>query len=360
MAAAVTTRPPQPREIESFSDVSLDKKALRDLVLKANKPLVFHGFIKEWSCSMWTPLFLASELGQLETRFRMCQRRSIPKQKPLMETDCYYVQGTFKDFCSWLESDNSESGKLIQYPRTGKQSTIWVGSEGAFTPCHMDTYGSNLVAQIFGRKKWTLFDPMDTDNLYPTRIPYEESSVFSKVNITSPDYQAFPLFRKATPYEVILEAGDVLLVPKHWWHFVECLDTTISINTWVEMDDDKLDRVKEAIARVIIFSLKDSDKEDVASWLNPTEIAGWQGEAFPDTMQLLKDALKDALLPDVPRETLNVDVNDIINCITSPNLLSSIGEKLLDNVRSRTHPCIEDDSYDGTSTRKRRRSDGDV
>ncbi|EDO33970.1 predicted protein, partial [Nematostella vectensis] len=278
----------------------------RDLVLKANKPLVFHGFIKEWSCSMWTPLFLASELGQLETRFRMCQRRSIPKQKPLMETDCCYVQGTFKDFCSWLESDNSESGKLIQYPRseyccyadykymaelfhdfpdlcrasdwskfgfpgrTGQQSTIWVGSEGAFTPCHMDTYGSILVAQIFGRKKWTLFDPMDTDNLYPTRIPYEESSVFSKVNITSPDYQAFPLFRKATPYEA--KAGDVLLVPKHWWHFVECLDTTISINTWVEMDDDKLDRVKEAIARVIIFSLKDSDKEDVAGWLNPTEV----------------------------------------------------------------------------------------
>ena len=57
--------------------------------------------------------------------------------------------------------------------RNGNQSTLWVGSEGASTPCHYDTYGCNLVAQLSGKKKWTLFAPSDVERLYPTRVPYE-------------------------------------------------------------------------------------------------------------------------------------------------------------------------------------------
>ena len=35
--------------------------------------------------------------------------------------------------------------------RDGKESTLWIGSQGAHTPCHYDTYGINFVAQIVGR-----------------------------------------------------------------------------------------------------------------------------------------------------------------------------------------------------------------
>jgi len=35
--------------------------------------------------------------------------------------------------------------------RDGTQSTFWLGSQGAYTVCHYDTYGCNLVAQIYGR-----------------------------------------------------------------------------------------------------------------------------------------------------------------------------------------------------------------
>lgn len=86
--------------------------------------------------------------------------------------------------------------------RTGDESTIWIGSQGASTPCHFDSYGCNLVAQIYGTKKWTLFPPSNTDRLYPTRVPYEESSVFSQVNIVNPDLKMFPNFGKAVRHEV--------------------------------------------------------------------------------------------------------------------------------------------------------------
>ena len=69
--------------------------------------------------------------------------------------------------------------------RNGYQSTIWIGSEESFTPCHQDAYGSNLIAQICGIKRWLLFSPCETENLNPTRIPYEESSIFANVDVKS-------------------------------------------------------------------------------------------------------------------------------------------------------------------------------
>ncbi|XP_065198767.1 HSPB1-associated protein 1-like, partial [Sycon ciliatum] len=118
--------------------------------------------------------------------------------------------------------------------RDGSKSVFWMGTKGAYTPCHYDTYGYNVVTQLYGRKRWTLYPPSDERYLYPTRIPYEESSVFSAVDHKQPDSTKYPLFAGATKYEVVLEPGDVLFVPNHWWHLVESLETSISVNTWVE------------------------------------------------------------------------------------------------------------------------------
>ena len=37
------------------------------------------------------------------------------------------------------------------------------------------------------------------------------------------------------PHLVVLEPGETLLVPRHWWHLVENLETSISVNTWIEL-----------------------------------------------------------------------------------------------------------------------------
>ena len=86
--------------------------------------------------------------------------------------------------------------------KDGSHSTIWIGSSHAFTPLHKDTYGCNLVAQLSGRKSWSLFHPDDTDKLYPVRLPYEESSIFSAVDIENPDFTKYPKFMDAKGYKV--------------------------------------------------------------------------------------------------------------------------------------------------------------
>lgn len=50
------------------------------------------------------------------------------------------------DSFNWLKFGiDKELGK------NGMHSTIWIGSKGAHTDCHWDTYGYNLVAQVHGR-----------------------------------------------------------------------------------------------------------------------------------------------------------------------------------------------------------------
>lgn len=52
-----------------------------------------------------------------------------------------------------------------------------------------------------------------------------------------------------------LERGDVLYVPKHWWHFVESEDMSLSVNVWIDAADDPKDRATEALTRVLVTAL---------------------------------------------------------------------------------------------------------
>jgi hypothetical protein len=38
--------------------------------------------------------------------------------------------------------------------------------------------------------------------MYPTRVPFEELSVFSDVDVKCPNLEQHPLFKGATPYQV--------------------------------------------------------------------------------------------------------------------------------------------------------------
>ena len=58
---------------------------------------------------------------------------------------------------------------------------------------------------------------------------------FAMVNVEMPDLSRFPALRRARALEAILEPGDVLWLPRYWWHYVHQLDApseNISLNFW--------------------------------------------------------------------------------------------------------------------------------
>ncbi|XP_075685160.1 HSPB1-associated protein 1 isoform X4 [Rhinoderma darwinii] len=251
----------------------------RDLILGVARPAVFLNMTDDWPASRWTLTRLCDVLQEQTLRFRIGRRKM--DTEPQFETQCDYVDGTIRQFQEWISGncqeesgpfgrfDSAESWAYADYKylallfkdkaemlqdvswadfgfpgRDGRDSTLWVGSRGANTPCHIDSYGCNLVLQVQGRKKWHLFPPEDTTYLYPTRIPYEESSIFSKVNVVNPDQQHYPAFSKARPHVVTLDPGQVLVVPRRWWHYVESVDdVTVSVNSWLELIMYKTDKI---------------------------------------------------------------------------------------------------------------------
>ena len=82
----------------------------------------------------------------------------------------------------------------------------------------------NLLVQVTGRKRVVLFSPRDALNLYLTG---DKSEV---LDIDSPDLALYPRFARATHYECLLEAGDVLFIPALWFHNVIALEFGVAVN----------------------------------------------------------------------------------------------------------------------------------
>ncbi|XP_063847142.1 HSPB1-associated protein 1 homolog [Scylla paramamosain] len=241
-----------------------------------------------WSIDKWREIF-----GDRELNFRIGPRVGTGQalSAPQWESECQKATMTFWQFLEWVKGATScttTSGTKVRsathwayfdyyylrdlvgecqldgamdwgalgFPERGVGAgTLWIGSAGANTPCHIDTYGSNLVVQVFGRKRWVLFPECQSGLLSATRVPYEESSIYSSAGFPRPSLQCHPKLASATPYIVTLHPGDTLFVPRHWWHSVENLDLAVSVNTWLEVPGDSAERVKEALVMYFVASL---------------------------------------------------------------------------------------------------------
>lgn len=110
-------------------------------------------------------------------------------------------------------------------------NVLFVGSGAHVTPLHFDEQ-QTLLAQLRGRKRVLLWRPRDWPCLYPFPLwhPHDRQS---QLSLASVDLRRHPRFADAQPLEAVLEPGNVLVIPRHWWHHVECLGPDcVSLNFW--------------------------------------------------------------------------------------------------------------------------------
>ena len=267
--------------VRTVSATSLTDGSL-DTLLQRGEPFVLTGAIETWAARKWDLETLSREFGEAPVCVRLHPRELGEQPRCYFEGECAYLPSSMANFCSWLARvDGGESSSLGEFSherfigyadyqdmvrllpsealsavdwssvtgvdRDGMHSTLWLGSEGAHTPTHYDTFGLNFVAQIVGSKRWRLHPP--SAGLAPTRVPYEESSVYA---------EAGPDAGTALPgaLTIDLQPGQVLHVPKHWWHTVQTVSChALSINTWIDAPGDDADRLREALVRLLVSSI---------------------------------------------------------------------------------------------------------
>jgi len=110
-----------------------------------------------------------------------------------------------------------------------KSYPIWIGSKGTRTGLHWDPEYRNIICQLYGTKKIYLFSPNQTQYLYISN-KYDNGSKTSSVNFWNIDNKKYPLFSKAKYMEIILNEGQMLYIPKYWWHSCENQTTSVSIS----------------------------------------------------------------------------------------------------------------------------------
>jgi Cupin-like domain len=85
-----------------------------------------------------------------------------------------------------------------------------------------------LLCQLVGRKRVTLYPPGDTRHLDPMPL----SSIlfnFSAIDFNHPSAHHASALARTHPIELVLEPGEMLFIPLHWWHLVRGIELSISV-----------------------------------------------------------------------------------------------------------------------------------
>ncbi len=214
-----------------------------------NLPVVLTGGVDHWKAiKYWSPEYFQEKIGEQiievqcdrskSTEFerkagqyktKMSMKEFVNKVNSVESSNDFYMtanntKSSFEGVAKLYEDIGEFAKGYVQVDRINTQSFLWFGPKGTFTPLHHDLT-NNMLIQIYGRKKISLISPLQVPYLY------NDKGVFSDVfNPDDPAERAkFKLLQHTTKLECVLEPGDAIFIPIGWWHYVESLDTSISI-----------------------------------------------------------------------------------------------------------------------------------
>jgi hypothetical protein len=234
---------------------NLSSKNIKECIRK-NTPMIATDMMKSWKAStLWSFDFLKERYGSdvvtlSDGRFRALAQLPLAHCIDLILGmnlgDTYKYSGATPYIQDWVALDlHPELNADIEVPewfdnweRPFKKTfrpgvpyhdiVVLVGPAGATTYVHRDRHRTHAwLAQIVGRKRWTIFPPDQYSLLYNKNC---EPGAPSFVNIVDPDLENFPRFRDASPIEFVLQPGELVFMPSGWLHQVTSLDPTLSIS----------------------------------------------------------------------------------------------------------------------------------
>lgn len=216
--------------------------------IRARRPVVLTRQMEGWGALHWTPQglkqrtpspllqFQEGNMEQEETRLGhvdfhdYLDEITAPERDPQSIQKRYVAQFELLETFPQLRAD-LRFAELLP-PRRLLYCFGWVGPSGTVTGLHKDD-SNNFLAQLYGSKQVVLFSPADEPYLYPSR-KYDYGARLSQVDLEAHDATRHPLFTRARREELILQPGEMLLIPVGWWHHVRSLSASISVSCFFQ------------------------------------------------------------------------------------------------------------------------------
>jgi hypothetical protein len=298
------------------------------------EPVVFKGAVADWSAVKQAQISTDALIDYLKTcdnghpaeTFRQMlggdgkyfydddprgfnfQRAALPIKVTLerlrgTDVEPIYIQSALlKDHMPRFKAENQLPG-LTAEPR------IWIGNR-SLTQTHFDI-NYNLACMIGGHKRFVLFPPEQTANLYMGPIETTVSGVpTSMASLENPDFERHPRFAEALKAAVVadLEPGDVLYVPYMWWHHVSSSGGfNVQVNYWWNTAGAEMGVPMQTLLHAML-SLRDLPPDQNAAWKAmfdqfvfhqggdtaahlPPEVRGILGNIKPEQRQAIRAAI---------------------------------------------------------------------
>lgn len=145
-----------------------------------------------------------------------------------VNAQCPELMEEIKPEIVYAKSDRINNPLLPKFMLHGTEVyEFFLGGNGASFPfLHVDALSLHTqITQIYGSKDFIFYSPEQAPYMYPR----EDNDKISQVNVFKPDYERFPLFRKAEPIRVTVEEGETILFPTKWWHTTQIHEPCISL-----------------------------------------------------------------------------------------------------------------------------------
>lgn len=130
-------------------------------------------------------------------------------------------------YCAAWTQQDANAPASVETHREPLRSA-WLGPEGTVSPLHNDPY-HNILCQVVGSKYLRLYPLSETGSLYAREGPVCNNSY---VDIDAVDTDRFPRFPSARGFQCVLRPGEMLYIPRHYWHYVRSLETSFSVSFW--------------------------------------------------------------------------------------------------------------------------------
>lgn len=229
--------------VPRFACVSAED--FRERITGATTPLIAAGLTRDWNATgKWTPDYFSQHYH--DTAITATVDLPAKGCPYTLEPKAHVRKMTFAEFVGLMGTANKacyvHQLSVAKLPRLTADTNIetllpadsnacslyfWLGSAGTRSGLHFDRL-DNVNTQVFGRKLIFLVPPEQAHLLYP----FPDNVEKSQVDPDHPQWEMFPRLRDVRALRAVLEPGEILFLPKLWWHHFRSLEPSININCW--------------------------------------------------------------------------------------------------------------------------------